>query len=738
MLRRFILAFAWLFALSVSAQPTLLPEGEKVGPIRLLEFRDDPGHFIFVGKSELQYNIFDVRNGEVHEILMVNGSVMYDGGSLLLDLEGGRHLFVPSDQSYNYVNGRQTSYLVYPDRARDQLQKVNLNRTHLVQLGLGHLLKSEEEPERTPPKHSEEDRELLPQDAHIMFLSIARMNKDSKAKAEEILSKLVGASSGCMSLDKESRRLYMDTFVIACAPDKFVNLRHELTKLENVHVLALGAPADVFASGAEFDGVTDAMASLSDADKPFSVHVSALRNLLLHKDQWKELRGSLEFAKTIWGTHAALTQLNIIAEAIGDTLLMDLKWKMKKEKSLVWDWKTITKIDTEAREKLKASGNYQSFIVPLRGLFIELLDGVRRLGLDESTRIVLLQAGGADGEALPQLLRPWSPNAPDETMLDGWLKLWTQAIGVIAEVPELLAPKEIEDGKWRFSSHSGGVFQEINLSGSLTDAKQWNEISANSLFGQLGESYGSSSADPVIQLGLAKMDRAAKKKIVTFIIRADTVVAANLPKLDEIAKFGDFLKHLQAPDEAVALLRQFWRNDTLNPGELAELKTVFKFFADSRPEEIIRILQSLKSNRERARTRERATGSDLLWKFIVHLAHSRQVFARLPGFNESRYFRNVIEIYNELLEDSEHTLKNQDTYLAVLDAAIGLQKRLLDRDSPTVKRNTKITRELGALGRTIQMKLLRPLGYVQMSESNAKVCEILLSPNPWARWRGGE
>ena len=62
--------FSCLLSLSFSifaAGPELLPPGAQVRAVHLLEFEDEPGHFIFVGKSDHQYNVFEWKNGKVQD-----------------------------------------------------------------------------------------------------------------------------------------------------------------------------------------------------------------------------------------------------------------------------------------------------------------------------------------------------------------------------------------------------------------------------------------------------------------------------------------------------------------------------------------------------------------------------------------------------------------------------------------------------------------------------------------------
>lgn len=725
MVRLSLLSAVFLLSSVLNAQPTLLPAGEKVAPVRLLEFRDEPGRFIFVGKSQNQYNVFEIKEGKVNEILMTGGSVMYDGGSLLLDLEGGRHLFVPSDQRYNYVQGRQTSYIVYLDRAREELQKRKLDSARLAQLGLGDLLKIEEVHNTNP--REEKTHKPLPRDGQLLFLRLEeKISSSEKDSFKELLNKLT-EEGGCLLLDPQERRLYMNTFALVCDSAKAPDMQIKLARIKGLNVQAIASVSDVFSRLPLTGGVNEAMHIVPDTDLPFAVRITALRELLNHRHEWTARKGSLEFAKSVWGAHSVMTQLDLLSEVLGEADLLDAKWAIVQRGNLPWDWKTIQAIDAQARGFQESSENFRRLVSPLRALTVELLSGLKKIGLDETYRLTFLHAGSADGGALPLLL--------GNEMMPAWLNWWMQNVSVVKDVPMLPSPKELKDGHWSFSRHSGGMFQDIHLSGNLIDAKKWSEPSAYSLFGEL-ESRDLGAADPLIQLGMNGQDKTAKKQIVTFLIQAESVVAENLPKLQENEKFSDFVSQLQAPEGAVPLLRDFWHKNAVEPKDLAQLRFLLPDFEKATDEEVTKILRSSKANAGSHRGHERYTGSEWIMKFIRRLAWPQNIYQRLPSYDEARYFRNVLEILNELLEDSHHVLKNQDTYLSVLDTAVGLQNRLRNAALPeSLKNRPSVTRALNDLSRTIQTSLLKPLPYLQMGESSAHACEILLSPNPWAKWR---
>jgi hypothetical protein len=231
----------------------------------------------------------------------------------------------------------------------------------------------------------------------------------------------------------------------------------------------------------------------------------------------------------------------------------------------------------------------------------------------------------------------------------------------------------------------------------------------------------------LIQLGLKGAADQAIKKVLTFVIQSEEVIEQGLVRLNRNQRFNNFLREASVPESKAFVLREFWLSGTLSAVQLDQLRTTTRHFSDLSDQVILEFLHGLKS-KILADKRVDFKGSDILFKFISRLVAIDPQFLLQPEFDQSLYYLSVIEIYKQLLEDSERVLKNQDTYLNVLDSAWYLQNQLLNATPQAVRGKRVLTEAVHELGRTIQYRLASALPTLQSSDRYPAACEILLSP----------
>lgn len=714
------LAVSLLFMISFHsfAQPTLLKKGDKVSPVWLLEFEDEPGRFLFIGKSPQQYHVFEIQNGKVSERLMIDGTVMYDGGSLNLFLEGSVRLFVPSDQKYNYVDGRQDSYLIFPDRAREKLAKRELNRTRLRSLRLSKFL--EKQPKQPTAQPSErEPHQALPDGAQFILITMpSDMLYAVQRQKEEALEAALATDNlnACFTIQPR-RQFYQGTFLVACPPEKASAAVAALSAIGDIQVLHIHRDTDVTTSTrARIYGYEDTFYILNHKARSLDEKLLALSVLLNNRTQLRQELAQ-EDGNLLWNIHSTLDQLARIQEAITEALMADYQHQIVRDEKLADNWLTFENLKPRALEKVRVSELERRLLAPLRYFVSRALSQLRDLGRPELTQLILMHARNMNGAALPLLQETWNPQFPNETFFDGWLQLLATQVQFMGNYPELPSPEQLKAEKWRLKTEGGGVFEDIKLSAELVEAYQWNQTTPF---------QDEKISLPRMVLGEKADDRASKKKILNFIIQSDRIIAPALQKISEAQAFVDFIRSMGASEEAVPFFRQFWRNGSLGPEEIQGVKAAHTVFADASDSHL---LETLRNGRRRALAQStKYDGHVLLTKFMTSLTW-RPPFSDLrPGYSDAVYYANVIDILVELLESSEDVISTQGTYLSTLDAAVGLQNRLRDGDLVPLSEDLKA--KVQYLGQVLQRKLLQPLPMIQRKLGEDRACDIMLSPNP--------
>ncbi|MBK8203400.1 MAG: hypothetical protein IPK68_14090 [Bdellovibrionales bacterium] len=250
-----------------------------------------------------------------------------------------------------------------------------------------------------------------------------------------------------------------------------------------------------------------------------------------------------------------------------------------------------------------------------------------------------------------------------------WLNQLRGNLYLVDRLPETADYEALEALDLRMGSHSGGIFENLGVSGEMTSLVS---IARHPIY------FTSEDATvrlPTILFGLPAVDKEMlKRELVQYIIEADK----KAQKLSVWSK------------AAADRLRGH-----------GAIRNSFKVYGD-----------------------------DNLFKLIVGLTYVPSVANyAVPNFSEAEYLRTVVEILQQLIEIADTSLVNVGTYVSVLEAASSIVKDVERQYGLNSRKQAGLARATVLLQRTMHHRLLKGLKWMSHGEGNAKACTMFLSPN---------
>lgn len=707
----------------------------KLFPYDLLEFRDEPGHFLLIAREANfgEIHVFEARNGRVFERSLLSPT-SDSGGKLNLYVGNGIRIFLPnhgtgSRASNNLIiniNERFAPSVTYPDRPRELLEYREITQESLSRIGvLDQLDPKHFTPRQSAPSEPDPTFLLHPESSSLIVITSKRESDGSETwvseEARRAISKILkGYDSTKVALLKSEN----GALVIACDDSLSMDLVKNLLSLEedvsadlNVETiprfeLNSVLPFDPFGRGKEF--VLEAIRG--DLRLPTRMKIVLA---LLETDLEKIVSTSEDKSKLAKELVDFLFELDGIFMSVFNSVFYELYLKLvnEGEGQSEGDWERIR---SEAKSSVDSHLLFQRFAKPLQFAETKVLEVLDRLQTPESRQFVLSFAGKGMGAGFPLITRR---NTQGEIFyLDYWLNWMKTSIERSSSIDPTWTPQERNQAGWWKSNSMGRIHDQLGTDGVMT---YWFQLGVGSYRPQAGAPF-----HPLVLLGLSPDARAVKKKILQFILESEETIAEQLVVENRVTLIEEFMRVPGFSKLPIEVVEKFVETGTLSDENIAELQSAVGL--SGRPASMRRSMKDLRKQIiERFNNDLRVTVNQITYQLIQALASPDSSFLGYPHFSIESYYANVLDIFIELIETSRISLKVDGTYHTALDVALGLIKRIESRYGLDGHENQEIARKAVRLSLAIQDNFLSSLQALQRTQAEA--CAQFLRPDPFKK-----
>lgn len=296
---------------------------------------------------------------------------------------------------------------------------------------------------------------------------------------------------------------------------------------------------------------------------------------------------------------------------------------------------------------------------PLQLIAREVYRALDKIDHPDAREYVVIQSDKFDGANLNMLTKKAS--GAEESYFDVWLTQLRQELSLAHSLPEEVSFKALEKAKLGIGSHSGGHFENFFV---RTDLFYIQDYSDKVLY---FDERDRTKMLPRFILGTPGDKAFIKQKLVQLIIDAD-----------------------KTSDPLVAWMRELNANERQSFDEST---------------------QKLEGNR-------------LIVDIIDRLALAPRLSGLdAVGFNEKVYYKNVTELFIELIELSSYSIKSKEANLALLNASIDVVDRVNE------VRGGRPSKSAFKLQTLVQQRLVRRSDWKKMPRpKRTRTCSSIFKP----------
>ncbi|MCB0394595.1 MAG: hypothetical protein KDD25_08545, partial [Bdellovibrionales bacterium] len=372
--------------------------------------------------------------------------------------------------------------------------------------------------------------------------------------------------------------------------------------------------------------------------------------------------------KGLISTLGDIDQLHSLVQnfAMYETAIEDRKSGQDQKNNFVGSFENIRRSENHVLNEI--------WLAPLRSLGqkgFAVLDSLNH----PIAREIIVEAGSAIyGSGLPLL--SGSPARSSHSYFREWLNQLRAQSALVDKLPDNYDFGALEGLELRISSHSGGLFENMKVSGEMSSL---SSIAKRPIYFRVRDN---SERLPTYLFGMPGDKQPFKRELIQYIIEADK----NAEKLAT------------------------WSREATKARE------------SGRP------------GFDRSYSVE---GDDKLFSLIVSLPYMPSI-ARyaVVGFSEVEYQFNIIDLLQKLLEISSTSIVNTGTYVSILEASLTVIQNVEREYGLTSGDQPQLAAAAVRLQRTVHHKMMTGLSWMSHKGENSNACAILLSPNPWQTMRG--
>lgn len=255
----------------------------------LFAFESDPEHYLFLRPYEHSYQVLEHYSGQTTELKIVGKNISYDGAQIQMWFAGGQRLIISSDKSF----------VGFSDRAREPLNRIEINQTILNKLGVGFSF-NPITAALPPPAPPQKKPVRIPD--HFIPLFVHSKTPDLKVLADQILAL---NPEQCQQLSFSLKHVLL----LMCAPDAVDAIKDFSHKSGNR--LELISENSIYPAMAS---IQEALSALEIDNSTLSGRQTAIRYLLNHQEEWLDLDNK-NFSSTIFGLGYALHNMMALSKS---------------------------------------------------------------------------------------------------------------------------------------------------------------------------------------------------------------------------------------------------------------------------------------------------------------------------------------------------------------------------------------------------------------------------------------
>jgi hypothetical protein len=737
-----LLTFIAIFITIVCcAHLSVRAEDKKLMPEGMYSVDGDINHIFFVGRESRGVRIFEIENGKRKEHkLKESSTTYYDGGTHDLYFENGWQMVIPSRAS-NYIRFPFGPSLIYPERPRDELHAIEVNKEKLEQYGLTELIDPEFFiPKTKEPRDSWSDKTFFihhPDKTELLFVDRLEANSEFQDKIKELVTRHPGL------VFISERNLFDNPLILFVDPSVVEKITTEVKEIGAPKILHVSSflVTDVEAQPNEqvehlIAGIDNKAKSIVDRMRMF-YKLRQISPDRLSDQEKKEFFSALQ--KLTW-------RLNC---------LFDRFYQTAHDSEVA---KAYNNLSEQERSKLRhyeiadqaalLHPIYLSFAKPIRDMFREVIEYAHSLKSIEGYELVLKNAPLANGIALDlmnsrfKMPAAMKSGAGEEgSYLDFWLNWQRDLLKQRDEITVDHTNQELAENNWRHLMHAGGIFERLGISGSnvfffkTTEDSPASRLSVTRLEGT-----------PMILLGYENesLVRAAKRAVIRYILEADKIVEKQVQIENQRAPMAEFVESITGPEnsdtEMREALKNFYKTRKLTDDiwlALSHGKPISQY--GDREATLQQLLWTieLKADENKRFGRSQVRGNELLFQFFNSFRWVPKGLHGSAGFSETRYMANALDIVAELLVAAPTSITSRGVYEFLLETALNLMDSIPVSYAENTPEHEVLRAKRNLIANLVQDKLLLGLRFLGMYK-DPRPCAIMLSALPLKALRATE
>lgn len=652
-----------------------LDEVPPLTPIRLLVSKLDPTSHLLLAREASGGNYYLLINdgtGIRVPKQKQRSKIYYDGGSADLYLESGERVLLPTkQQKENYLNTSLGPTIIYSDKAPMPLKDVGVSDQKLQRLGFARFI--------APPENKQQSSR---RDEWTNYSPL--QNLDTKIIVQ-IQFKDHLEYDRQSQIEKNLKNLDISRVKFLELGNQILFGQASITLLADPSALDLirqHVDADAVVSISTFNPkqITTGERKLPTAELgQFIANLSDKRSPLQTRIESLHLVHQNADQLASLADNYKIRLMKGILNTLGDIDQVHSQiHKFSMYETAVQDFKAGRRV----REYRVSSLNNirRSEAHAARALFLEPLRRIGRQGFEVLDRMqhpiarqmVVETSSAIYGAGLPLL--QGQPTGISHSYFREWLDQQQESLALIDKLPQQADFAALEALELRMSTPSGVIFENMGVSGNMSGL---SSVARRPIY---FTDQDTTERLPTILLGLPGNKDALKRELIQYIIMADK-------KAQKLAAWSK--EASKGRDEAYSRNRSF-----------------------------------------------EVEGDDNLFKLIVGLTHIPSIAKyAVPNFSEVEYQRNIIEVFQQLLEIANTSIVNMGTYVSLLEASLVAIKEVERQHGLNNHNQARLTRRAVQLQRIVHHKMIRGLSWISHEAANANACAILLSPDPWQTLR---